>query len=1230
MKKGFLFLVALVVFAGSQNIRADESTPVQNAKDLAWLDKTAGDNADLISDENAIWEVIGEEERLVALNWSEQSLTDSLDLTALTALKSFTADINEIPYIKVAGHPTLETLICNDNQLDQIDITGCQKLDTLAIANNQIPFGKIKGVKMGTTVNKFTYAPQATIVTDTLRKGYQINLSDFLVDSKKTTVIIRQTDSELAANGKFTLPEILEDYLEIYMQNDSFPDFKGKNEWVYIINRMYDEADRTWYDALSEGLKGEVKWDVVNGVKCITQLDWKGLKTGMLPDTVTFSALKNLTKLDVSGNNIKSIDVKGALNLDSLAVGQNLLDTLDVSTLINLTELVCDNNDLTTLDVSKCVKLKKLNYANNHITFKNLKDNAKAPILTGYIYAPQSIEVIGSIKEGAIVDLSDFVIKGKKTMVTVEKISKELPEDGKFSMPKGLSAPLTLYISNDSLKAFTGDDRWAYNITAAYHKDDEVVIEDFVADYKNKAELLEQVTWEVTGNYLRVIGIDWSDMELKGELDLTGLNKLKELNVAGNELTALNIEGLAQLATLDCSDNTLKALDLSDLPSLVELNCSNNEIAALSFGTSSPLKAYTSVLELLDCSKNKLTALDLSSCNLLEEVDCSSNQLTTLKLTDVIKLNTLDCSNNKLTTLNLADNVILNKIDCSNNSIPFSKLNLGHPLVGDDAYIRYAPQSMTVETSLQNGAVLDLKDFYINDKDTTFVYVGDEVKYRGYLKADGKFTVKKEDVKDNMVVLEMTNQMYTEFNLKPWVYTIKVPVNAGDEAWLNAYVAGKTNAAALKEAVTWAEVDGTLRITEINWDNKSLKGKLDVTPLTAVTKLNVYYNELDSLGVEGLNDMTELNAGSNKLDSIKVNSLKKLVKLDLTGNKLKTLEVKDLTKLTTLTFAHNHISAMPNMEKLTALTVLDFTNCAIESVNLAAQVNLEELSLEFNRLTKLNLSKQTKLTKLKVAHNRLAFDQLLLPATAGLTKGYTYAPQAATRKAVIAPGAEIDLSSFLVAGKTSKVELAGESYDLPANGIFLLPNGVKATDKLELLISNEAYPDFKEKQKWSLTLEGVFQISLNAVDGVSIHPAGDIFVEKGESFTYTITIDEEFDGYQPKVVVNGTNLSESLVLVSEEDRVWKHTLSNITESLEIEISIFDPASIDELDTNQAKVIPGIGMVTVETVNKATVEIYTTMGQQVTRQAINATELFPLSAGQYIVVVNGVSTKVLVQ
>ena len=126
---------------------------------------------------------------------------------------------------------------------------------------------------------------------------------------------------------------------------------------------------------------------------------------------------------------------------------------------------------------------------------------------------------------------------------------------------------------------------------------------DMSTDLNNK-----DYTWDENG---RLIALDISFLNLKGELSCAGLPALRRLTCSGNEISSLDVSKNPALTDLFCSGNQINSLDVSENTALESLSCSRNEISSLDV-------SQNTVLIDLDCSGNQIGSLDVSNCSLLE------------------------------------------------------------------------------------------------------------------------------------------------------------------------------------------------------------------------------------------------------------------------------------------------------------------------------------------------------------------------------------------------------------------------------------------------------------------------------------------------------------------------------------------------------------------------------------------------------------------------------------
>ena len=84
------------------------------------------------------------------------------------------------------------------------------------------------------------------------------------------------------------------------------------------------------------------------------------------PINYTYRTLQNTKELNLSGKGIRAIEgIEYLSGLYSLDLSYNEMESLDLSSCTRLTELNCSGNRLTALDLSACRKLKKLSCSDN-------------------------------------------------------------------------------------------------------------------------------------------------------------------------------------------------------------------------------------------------------------------------------------------------------------------------------------------------------------------------------------------------------------------------------------------------------------------------------------------------------------------------------------------------------------------------------------------------------------------------------------------------------------------------------------------------------------------------------------------------------------------------------------------------------------------------------------------------------------------------------------------------
>lgn len=176
----------------------------------------------------------------------------------------------------------------------------------------------------------------------------------------------------------------------------------------------------------------------------------------------------------------------------------------------------------------------------------------------------------------------------------------------------------------------------------------------------------------------RLIGIEWVNMNLKGNISFVGLAEMQSLICATSYLDSsvgtyenwksqncsfldgINISENTKLTFLDCTGNNITELDVQANQELQKIYCGYNKIEILNLNNNRKL-TY------LYCSQNKLMDLNVNRCVVLADLYCAFNVLTNLDISNNDNLIRLNCANNLIAELDVSNNMNLAELYCGNN-----------------------------------------------------------------------------------------------------------------------------------------------------------------------------------------------------------------------------------------------------------------------------------------------------------------------------------------------------------------------------------------------------------------------------------------------------------------------------------------------------------------------------------------------------------------------------------
>ena len=156
---------------------------------------------------------------------------------------------------------------------------------------------------------------------------------------------------------------------------------KSLNKKVAIYDNNFErKLIELKYDDIIDGYVSK------DGIKYCRFLDLSALG---LFDLKGIEAFDSLRKLNVSNNQLTSIDLSKNTELVEINIGYNQLTSIDLSKNTGLVEINIENNQLTNMDLSKNTKLVNLNFSDNQLTIIDLSKNTK---LVGFFANPQKVD----------------------------------------------------------------------------------------------------------------------------------------------------------------------------------------------------------------------------------------------------------------------------------------------------------------------------------------------------------------------------------------------------------------------------------------------------------------------------------------------------------------------------------------------------------------------------------------------------------------------------------------------------------------------------------------------------------------------------------------------------------------------------------------------------------------------------------------------------------------------
>ena len=267
---------------------------------------------------------------LIGLSCGNNNLT-SLNVQDCSNLTTLQCDGNKLSSLDISMCPYLLTLSCGNNNLETLDLSNCHNLDRLFCQDN-----KLSSLDISMCLKLSLLYCQNNMLT-LLTLGNASTLRD--LDCSQNQL------SSLIATSCTSLTQLTCD---------------NNNIRILDISNCYNLGDLIWHNNPFEEINlGDVASITFHNYAAI----YDPTKTTDYP--YLSYALNNSTKLKITNSRYSRLNVSG-----------NQLESLDISQSPNIQKLYCNNNNLTTLDVTKHRQLVELNCEANHMTELNLETNS--------------------------------------------------------------------------------------------------------------------------------------------------------------------------------------------------------------------------------------------------------------------------------------------------------------------------------------------------------------------------------------------------------------------------------------------------------------------------------------------------------------------------------------------------------------------------------------------------------------------------------------------------------------------------------------------------------------------------------------------------------------------------------------------------------------------------------------------------------------------------------------
>ncbi|MFH6991933.1 T9SS type A sorting domain-containing protein [Flavobacterium sp. FlaQc-48] len=877
------------------------------------------------------------------LKWTTLDISNNLNLVVLNC------GYNRLASLDISKHTKLLYLYSGSNQLTSLDLSTNKNLSMLDVSSNRLT---TLDLSKNTALSTIICNGNSEMTTLNLQNGRNtiISFIDLKNNPSLSCVLV---DDVAYSNTKWTTSK---DANVTYSLTCTAP------EYVLIPDADFEKA------LISNGIDGVIDGKVLKSkVEATESLRFNG---GLVTDLTGLEYFKNLKSLDCSGINystpskLTKLDISALKNLTTLDCSYNNITTLNTSNNLVLENLKITKNKISKVDLTKNTALKTLDIRENAIAEINVTKNTALISIDASDANIKTLDVSNNTNLQYLAmkrnDLKILDLSKNTKLATLDLDSNDLRtlDLSKNTLLTNVSCSYNINLAYLNLK--NGNNKNFKTNTFGYagfvstkltciEVDDVEYSNTNWAKFKDAAASYSN-SCSVVAAYTAIPDSNFEDKLIALQIDQDGKN--------GKVLTA----SIINVTSLDISNSNIKDLTgIKDFNSLTSLNCSKNQLSELYLNNNT-------LLTNLNCSSNNIQPLDVSRNTMLLTLSASSNKLTNLDVSKNTNLIEFDCAGNNLYSLNVknGNNANMQRMIFGNftenpnllciqvDDVAFSTEkwlakdakatystavcpeNIQYTLIPDINFEKRLI-SLGIDSGAVDGKVLTSKIATVN-----YLYIPDA----------------KEKITDLTGIADFT-------------------------ALETFYCFG--------QALTNIDLSTNLKLKYLNVSSNNLS-TLDLSANTALEEIVCYSNKFTALDFSNNKALKNINASSNQLTTINVSKNTLLNTLVLYTNKIANIDLSNNIALTDVSINNNKLTAIElsknlslktlninsntpliglNISKNTMLTYLDASGCQIKTLDVSNNKALITLEISGSGLETLDITKNPALTSLRVNSNEL-------------------------------------------------------------------------------------------------------------------------------------------------------------------------------------------------------------------------------------------------------------------